>query len=75
MKTGAAIGMQTLMRTRRDAKLMKLRNRHTCAVAVFEFLPACRPEDSHAMWQRVVGVLLLMPVAGCVRVSGSVCCL
>jgi hypothetical protein len=31
-----------------------------------------RPEDAHALWQRVVGVLRSMPVAGCVRVSGSV---
>jgi hypothetical protein len=31
-----------------------------------------RPEDAHALWQRVVGVLRSMPVAGCVRVSVSV---
>jgi hypothetical protein len=31
-----------------------------------------RPGDAHALWQRVVGVLRSMPVAGCVRVSSSV---
>jgi hypothetical protein len=30
------------------------------------------PEDAHTMCRRIVGVLKLMPVAGCVRVSGSV---
>jgi hypothetical protein len=31
-----------------------------------------RPGDAHALWRRVVGVLRSVPVAGCVRVSGSV---
>jgi hypothetical protein len=32
----------------------------------------CCPEDADTLWQRDVGVLRLMPVTGCVRVSGSV---
>ena len=31
-----------------------------------------RPGDAHALCRRVVGVLRSVPVAGCVRVSGSV---
>ncbi len=31
-----------------------------------------RPGDAHALWHRVVGVFRSMPVAGCLRVSGSV---
>jgi hypothetical protein len=31
-----------------------------------------RPGDAHALWRSVVGVLRSVPVAGCMRVSGSV---
>jgi hypothetical protein len=32
----------------------------------------CCPGDTHTLWQIVVGIILSMPVSGCVRVSCSV---